>query len=105
VHLTGAVRDKVLTVPSEALIRTGTRSLVIVAEDGGHFRPALVQVGAEQGGKAEIVEGLSAGQQVAASGQFLIDSEANLRRALDGLAAPQPDDAAKMQMPMPGQGH
>jgi Cu(I)/Ag(I) efflux system membrane fusion protein len=86
VHLRGATQDQVLTVPTEAVIRTGTRSVVIVADDGTHFRPALVRVGAEHGGRSEILEGLSAGQNVVASGQFLIDSEASLRGAFENLA-------------------
>jgi Cu(I)/Ag(I) efflux system membrane fusion protein len=108
VHLLGQPRENVLTVPAEAVIRTGTRSVVLVAEDAGHFRPALVRIGAEQAGRSEIVEGLAAGQQVVASGQFLIDSEANLRGALDslggGAAPPGAGDTPSMQMPMPGQG-
>lgn len=72
-----------LLVPSEALIRTGTRTLVMLAEDGGRFRPAEVQPGAEADGKTEILAGLAEGEKVVASGQFLIDSEASL----SGIAA------------------
>jgi Cu(I)/Ag(I) efflux system membrane fusion protein len=85
-HFQGAARAQVLTVPSESVIRTGTRSVIIVADDGTHFRPVLVRVGAEQGGRSEILEGLRFGQSVVASGQFLIDSEANLRGAFGNLA-------------------
>jgi Cu(I)/Ag(I) efflux system membrane fusion protein len=109
VHVRGAPQDQVLTVPTEAVIRTGQRSVVIVAEDDHHFRPALVRVGSETAGRSQILEGLSQGQQVVASGQFLIDSEANLRGAFDHLtgagdADPQRRDPAGMQMPMPGPG-
>ncbi len=86
VQLHGMTRERVLTVPTEAVIKTGTRSVVIVADDGTHFRPALVRVGAEHGGRSEILDGLSAGQQVVASGQFLLDSEASLRGAFENLA-------------------
>jgi Cu(I)/Ag(I) efflux system membrane fusion protein len=86
VHLRGATQDQVLTVPTEAVIVTGTRSVVIVADDATHFRPVLVRVGAEHGGRSEILEGLSVGQDVVTSGQFLIDSEASLRGAFDNLA-------------------
>lgn len=67
-----------LLVPSEAVIRTGKRTLVMVAGEGGRFQPAEVRTGAEGGGKTEILEGLSEGEKVVASGQFLIDSEASL---------------------------
>jgi len=68
-----------LLVPSEAVIRTGERSVVIVAESEGKFRPRDVELGVESGGKSEIRKGLSEGDKVVVSGQFLIDSEANLR--------------------------
>ena len=85
-QLRGTTQEDVLTVPTEAVIRTGTRSVVIVADDATHFRPAAVRVGAEQSGRSQILEGLTLGQNVVASGQFLIDSEANLRSAFDNLA-------------------
>lgn len=70
-------RDALL-VPSEAVIRTGRRTLVMLAGTGGRFRPAEVRTGAEGGGKTEILAGLAEGEKVVASGQFLIDSEASL---------------------------
>jgi Cu(I)/Ag(I) efflux system membrane fusion protein len=71
-----------LLVPSESVIRTGTRSVVIRADDKGMFRPVEVEPGGESGGDTEIVKGLAAGDRVVLSGQFLIDSEASLRGAL-----------------------
>ena len=82
VALTDGARNALL-VPSEAVIRTGTRTLVMLAGDGGRFRPAEVQTGIENSGKTEIIAGLQAGEKVVASGQFLIDSEASL----SGVAA------------------
>jgi Cu(I)/Ag(I) efflux system membrane fusion protein len=104
VHFRGAPLDKALTIPTEAVIKTGTRSVVIVADDGTHFRPVVVQVGAEQAGRSEILEGLSLGQRVVASGQFLIDSEASLRGAFDNLAGAgdtTPMGMKPNQMPAP----
>ena len=108
VHLHGVPKEQVLMVPTEAVIKTGARSVVIVADDASHFHPALVRVGAEYGGKSEIIEGLALGQQVVASGQFLIDSEANLRGAFDSLTGSgdaKPMDADHNLMPAPAQGH
>ncbi|MGE0351066.1 efflux RND transporter periplasmic adaptor subunit [Hydrogenophaga sp.] len=68
-----------LLVPSDAVIHTGRRSVVMVAEDGGRFRPVEVTAGLEVGGQTEISAGLQMGQRVVLSGQFLIDSEASLR--------------------------
>ena len=67
-----------LLVPSEALIRTGTRTIVMLASKDGRYHPAEVRTGRESGGQTEILEGLRDGEQVVASGQFLLDSEASL---------------------------
>jgi Cu(I)/Ag(I) efflux system membrane fusion protein len=72
-------RGDVLLVPSEAVIETGTRHVVMLAEAEGKFRPVNVETGAEGGGETEIRSGLAAGQRVVVSGQFLIDSEASLK--------------------------
>ncbi|HUP29870.1 MAG TPA: efflux RND transporter periplasmic adaptor subunit [Usitatibacter sp.] len=69
----------VLVIPSDAVIRTGTRNLVMVVREEGRFAPVEVDVGTEAGGKTEIRKGLSAGDKVVVSGQFLVDSEARLR--------------------------
>lgn len=87
-----------LMIPSEALIRTGTRSTVIVAEAEGRFRPVEVRLGMQRDGQTEILEGLSEGQKVVASGQFLIDSEANLRGAFNRLdTADKPTESKGME--------
>ena len=77
-HIAGPARPA-LVVPSEAVIRTGERSIVMLAGAGGGFQPVEVRLGEEQGGRTEILAGLAEGQQVVASGEFLIDSEASLR--------------------------
>jgi Cu(I)/Ag(I) efflux system membrane fusion protein len=74
-----------LMVPTEAVIRTGTRTVVIVAEAEGRFRPMEVETGNESGEMTEIRKGLKRGERVVASGQFLIDSEASLRGVLSRL--------------------
>lgn len=87
VSLTQRGRPPALLVPSEAVIQTGTRSVVFVAgdagtdagTDGGTFTAVDVVTGAESGGQTEILRGLKAGQKVVASGQFLVDSEASLK--------------------------
>ena len=82
VALGGEARS-VLLVPSEAVIRTGTRNLVMLAGKQGHYSPAEVRIGADANGQTEIIAGLSEGEKIVASGQFLIDSEASL----SGVAA------------------
>jgi Cu(I)/Ag(I) efflux system membrane fusion protein len=86
---------KSLLVPSEAVIQTGKRTVVMLAEEGGHFRPVDVEAGIESGGQTEIKSGLQAGQKVVISSQFLIDSEASLRGLEARLNnAPPPAPAA-----------
>lgn len=79
VSLGNASQEHALTVPTEAVIRTGKRSLVMVATDGGRYEPVEVVLGGDIGDRTVIKSGLSEGQQVVASGQFLIDSEASLK--------------------------
>ena len=71
--------EKSLLIPTEAVIQTGTRTVVMLAEDNGAFRPVEVEIGIESGGQTEIKRGLQAGQRVVVSSQFLIDSEASLK--------------------------
>lgn len=79
VSLNGSAGKAVLLVPSEAVIQTGTRNVVMVAQGGGKFVPVDVELGTEANGQSEIRKGLEAGQKVVVSGQFLIDSEASLK--------------------------
>lgn len=75
-----------LVVPSEAVIRTGKRAVVIVRKTGGAFEPREVQLGADLGDEIEVTQGLGEGEQVVSSGQFLVDSEARLRSVLGNLS-------------------
>lgn len=81
-------------IPSEALIGAGAQARVIVLGGDDKFQPVIVQPGRSGGGMTEILAGLKGGERVVASGQFLIDSEANLSGALDRLNStrdePQP---------------
>jgi membrane fusion protein, copper/silver efflux system len=86
---------KAILVPTEAVIQTGRRTVVMLAEDTGRFRPVEVQAGIESGGQTEIVSGLRPGQRVVVSSQFLIDSEASLKGVEARLnQAPPPAAAA-----------
>ncbi|KWT70859.1 MULTISPECIES: efflux RND transporter periplasmic adaptor subunit [unclassified Variovorax] len=71
--------DKVLLIPTEAVIQTGKRTVVMLAEENGRFSPVDVEIGIESGGQTEVKRGLQAGQRVVVSSQFLIDSEASLK--------------------------
>ncbi|WP_414449824.1 efflux RND transporter periplasmic adaptor subunit [Burkholderia sp. 22PA0099] len=94
VRVSAASAAPQLVVPSEAVITTGKRSLVIVRNADGQMRPVEVTLGREAGGNTVIASGLAEGQQVVASGQFLIDSEASLKSVLPRLGASGPEVAA-----------
>ncbi|OJA39466.1 efflux transporter periplasmic adaptor subunit [Burkholderia ubonensis] len=83
-----------LLVPSEAVITTGKRSVVIVKNGDGRLQPATVTVGNDIGNETEVLSGLNDGDTVVASGQFLIDSEASLKSVLPRLAGGTGADAA-----------
>ncbi len=75
-----------IAVPSQAVINTGLRKVVAVALGGGRFEIRQVELGAYAGGYYEVVAGLNVGDTVVTSGQFLIDSDANLKSAGTAMA-------------------
>ncbi|BDW98283.1 efflux RND transporter periplasmic adaptor subunit [Maricaulis maris] len=79
VRIEASPRDNVLSVPFEAVIRTGQSERVVLALGDGRYRLAQVRTGAEAGGRVEVLTGLSEGERVVVSSQFLIDSEASLQ--------------------------
>lgn len=94
VRLNRSTEQSVLWVPSEAVIRTGRRALVMLAEDAGRYRPVEVQLGQESDGKTAILKGLEEGQKVVTSGQFLLDSEASLKGIIASFEEESPPRAA-----------
>ena len=94
VHLNRSTEQSVLWVPSEAVIRTGRRALVMLAADAGRYRPVAVQLGQESDGKTAILKGLEEGQKVVTSGQFLLDSEASLKGIVASSEEESPPSAA-----------
>lgn len=87
VELSAAGRGKVLTVPTSAVIHTGTRHVVIVQTGEGRFEPRDIKAGAESDDYVEVREGVKEGESVVVAANFLIDAESNLKAALGGLAA------------------
>ncbi len=83
--------ERALLVPSEAVIRTGERTIVMLAQEEGGYRPAEVRIGREAKGRTQILAGLAPGEEVITSGQFLLDSEASLA----GLDVRPIDEAPK----------
>jgi hypothetical protein len=76
---------KALTVPTQAVLPTGTQNLVFVNRGDGRFMPRAVAVGMRGDSLVEIVNGLKSGDEVIASAAYLLDSESNLAAAMQGL--------------------
>jgi membrane fusion protein, copper/silver efflux system len=93
----GVEQKQALLVPSEAVIATGKRNVVVLASEG-KFQSVEVHLGRESAGMTEIVSGLQAGQQVVVSGQFLIDSEASLKGVETRMAEAKPTAPAAMNV-------
>ncbi len=70
-----------LVVPSEAIIRTGSREQVFVVREPGKFEPRAVTIGISSEGQTQVLSGLNEGEEVVTSAMFLIDSESKLREA------------------------
>ena len=83
---TPAVRG-VVKAPEEAILHTGERSVIIVQKEKGVFEPRDVKLGAMGGGYQEVRSGLRAGEVIVTSSQFLIDSESNLKEAINKMLA------------------
>jgi Cu(I)/Ag(I) efflux system membrane fusion protein len=92
VSVASLARPPVLLVPSEAIIATGKRSVVIAVKSAGdgkqQFFPTDVETGAEANGMTEIRKGLDVGAMVVLSGQFLIDSESSLKTTVARMSDP-----------------
>ncbi|MCR9095711.1 MAG: efflux RND transporter periplasmic adaptor subunit [bacterium] len=95
--IAGAPRPGALAIPTDAVIRSGTRTVAIVALGDGQFAPRDIQLGLDSGdGWLEVLSGLDEGEDVVVSSQFLIDSESNLQEAVQKLLAARAGDAAEV---------
>lgn len=95
VTIYGGAKGEVMIIPREALIRTGNEERVIVSVGEGRFQPRDVTAGIESGDYLEIITGLSVGDNVVTSGQFLIDSEASLKASIARMSSPKSTDKKK----------
>jgi membrane fusion protein, copper/silver efflux system len=91
--------EAVLSVPESAVIDGGSRQVVLIDKGGGRFEPRDIKLGRRGGGFVEVASGISEGEAVVTSANFLIDAESNLKAALKGFA-----DADGEKPPQPGTG-
>ena len=86
IRLAGA--RNALTVPSQAVLRSGRDLTVVVVDAGdGLFSPREVVLGIESEGRVQVLDGLREGERIVTSSQFLLDSESNLQAAIERLGA------------------
>jgi Cu(I)/Ag(I) efflux system membrane fusion protein len=89
---------EVLAVPESAVLDTGKRQAVLVEREEGRYEPREVKVGRRADGYAEILEGVSDGEKVVVSANFLIDAESNLQAALRAFTASEkPGESSKAE--------
>lgn len=107
VVITSALPEPVVAVPEQAIIRSGERNLAVVALGNGYFEPREVELGVSGGGYVQAVSGISEGELIVVSSQFLIDSESNLKAAVQQMTlhqgstvVPAPAQGATAEKPM-----
>jgi Cu(I)/Ag(I) efflux system membrane fusion protein len=100
VTIQGESTGEVVHVPREALIRGGSVDRLVIALGEGRFRAQPVEIGIESGDRVAITKGISAGDLVVVSGQFLIDSESNIEAALSRMEASDDDPVDHSQHDM-----
>jgi Cu(I)/Ag(I) efflux system membrane fusion protein len=77
---------KSIAVPDDAVLQTGTRAVVFIADATGNFSPRTVTLGPRSEGFYEVREGVRAGERVVVGANFLVDSETRLRASLNQKA-------------------
>lgn len=82
-----------LLVPTDAVVDSGREQFVFVALGDGYFEPRRVRTGHRLGGEVQILDGVAEGEVVAAAATFFLDSESQLRAAMQGFTAPPPAEA------------
>jgi RND family efflux transporter MFP subunit len=100
------VVSNAVKIPSEAILHTGERDVVVVEKGDGLFEPREVTLGAEGEGYSQVTKGLREGETVVTSSQFLIDSESNLKEAISKMLAARKSEPEKTgEMPNPEKAH
>jgi RND family efflux transporter MFP subunit len=85
-QITSELEPEAVLVPDSAVLRSGEKNTVFVALPGGKFEPRTVVLGPEgENDTVEVIEGLAEGERVVTSGQFMLDSESQLREAIQKM--------------------
>jgi Cu(I)/Ag(I) efflux system membrane fusion protein len=89
----------VLQVPAEAVVQTGERNLVFVVGEGGALAPREIVLGSSAGGRFQVLSGLSGGEQIVASANFLVDAESRLATGAGMAGMPGMDVGTEKKRP------
>ena len=91
VELAGSSSDEGILIPESAVIQSGKNNFAVVALGSGKFEPVQIELGTYASGKYLVLKGLGEYDNIVTSAQFLIDSESNLKAALDDFTKPNED--------------
>lgn len=96
VQVTSELEPSALLAPDMAILRSGEKTTVFVALDGGKFDPRTVTLGPQaEGDMYQVLSGLNEGERIVTSGQFMLDSESQLREAIQKMLEPKKPAAAE----------
>lgn len=98
VKLESSISVDAVTVPDQAIIRSGERNIAIMSLGGGYFAPRDVKLGTSSEGYVQILDGIEAGEKIVVSSQFLIDSESNLKAAIQTMSGHEGMDMNKPEV-------
>lgn len=100
VKIQSPISVKTIAVPEQAIIRSGERNIAVIALGGGFFDPREIKLGVSAGGYVQVLEGIHEDESIVVSSQFLIDSESNLKAAINQMSGKTTIDTnhAAMQM-------
>ena len=102
VRFVARLADDAVLVPDLAVLRSGEHNTVFIARDNGTFEPREIRLGARsQGNFYEVLSGLAAGERVVVSGQFMLDSESQLRDAIQKMLQSSATDTPPAAAPTP----
>lgn len=95
VKLVSPISVEAVVVPDQAIIRTGERTIAVMSLGGGYFDPREVKLGVSSDGLVQVLEGIKDGEKIVISSQFLIDSESNLKAAIQQMRGHEGMDMSK----------
>ena len=101
ITIEGKDLGKMPVIPENAIIRSGMKNVVIISLGDGKFKPQQVQLGGYADGYYQVLSGLSEGNTIVTSAQFLIDSESNLKAAINQFQSSTNDEKQEMKNEQP----